>query len=300
MGLRTCRLLLDRGHQVTAIDDMRRAQEDAESTLGKWGVVLAKTDIGSYSEMKQSLAGCEAVVHLAALTSVRASFEHPLEYHDVNTTGTFNVLNASAETSVGRVIFSSSAAVYGNAAQVPISESHPTRPSSPYAVSKLAGEAYVMGFHSLCGLEAVILRYFNVYGPTNRPGYNGVVSEFAQRVLTGSPLTIAGDGRQTRDFVYVDDVAWANVLSVEAKRVDLEVLNVGSGRETSVNEVADILTELDGKPGKRTYKTLESGDPARSVADISMARRAIGFEPKFDLRKGLTLVLSHEKSRRKP
>jgi UDP-glucose 4-epimerase len=227
------------------------------------------------------------VIHLAALISVEESFEKPGLYFDVNLEGTLRIVEKMTELGVKKIIFSSTAAVYGNPVQLPITEEHPLNPMSPYASSKLCSEFAIRNLFENSGIQYVILRFFNVYGPGQDPAnpYSGVITRFAYNLLTDKPLVIYGDGRQTRDFVYIKDVVESVRLSLE-KRVS-GIFNVGTGKETCVIELAKTLSRIIGKSPNIVYSRPRRGDVRRSVADISKATRILGYQPKYSLENGL-------------
>ena len=276
IGYWTVRALLESGHEVRVVDNLSRAS--FHDKLGEMGVDLSRVDVRDLSGLRSALEECDAVLHLAALISVNESAEKPLLYHDVNATGTLNLLKASLDAGIRRVVYSSSAAVYGEPERVPIDEDHPTRPISIYGASKLSGELYCRAFHETYGLSVVVLRYFNVYGPGQSPEYAGVIAKFAERLSRGMPLVIYGDGKQTRDFIHVRDVARANLLALTSD-VEFGVYNVGSGRATSVLELAEIMQKLVGLNLEPKFESPQPGDVRHSVADVSRARRELGFCP---------------------
>jgi UDP-glucose 4-epimerase len=230
------------------------------------------------------LSGVDVVFHLAAQTSVPQSVEDPLNDASVNTMGTIAVLESCRKVRVERVVYSSSAAVYGMPIYLPVDEAHPTRPMSPYGLSKLTGERYALLYSELYGLRPVALRYFNVYGPGQPVGgsYAGVVTLFLDRVRRSLPLPIEGDGSHTRDFVHVDDVVWANLAA--ATSAASGILNIASGVPCSVDELAQII---GGEGYPREQRPPRLGDISYSVASIGAARAALGFEPGVRLGDGL-------------
>ncbi len=288
IGYWTVKALLESGHEVSVVDNLSRAR--FYDRLVKMGVDVSQVDVRDLDGLRGALEGCDAVLHLAALISVDESAEKPLLYHDVNATGTLNLLKASLDVGVKKVVYSSSAAVYGEPEKVPIDEDHPTRPISVYGASKLSGELYCRAFHKTHGLSVVILRYFNVYGPGQTPEYAGVIVRFMKRLAEGLPPEIYGDGKQTRDFVHVSDVARANVLALESG-IDLGVYNVGTGKAVSILELAELMMDIAGVKTEPVFGPPKLGDIRYSVADIGRAMRDLGYEPKVDLREGLIDLL---------
>jgi len=239
------------------------------------------------------------VFHEAAVVGVPASVDDPWRTNDVNVNGTLAVLRAAMDADVERLVMASSCVVYGEAERFPISEEEPPRPKSPYGASKLAAEAYWLTFHKTYGLKTVALRYFNVYGPRQRTGeYGGVIMTFISNVLNNRSPEIYGDGEQTRDFVHVRDVVKANILAAERENAIGEVFNIGSGIETSVNELCRLVLELTGREDLEPIcKPPREGDIRRSWADISKARAVLGYEPEVSLRDGLIELIALVRSR---
>jgi UDP-glucose 4-epimerase len=233
------------------------------------------------------MAGCERVLHLAASVGNTRSIEHPVTDSEVNVLGTLNVLEAARGLGITRVVFSSSAGIFGELKTLPIAEDHPQDPDSPYGVSKLAAEKMCLVYNKLYGMRNVCLRYFNVYGPHQRyDAYGNVIPIFANRVLRGQPLTIYGDGEQTRDFVNVQDVAAANIqaaLSPDAAGV----FNIGSGTRITINVLAQMIQEAAGAAVGVQYGPPRKGDVRHSLADIRAAQGAFGFAPAVEMADGL-------------
>lgn len=295
--------LLDEGFEVVVLDDFSAGRmENLSNCFGRDGFVLVRGDVRDGNFVRRVVEGVDVVFHLAALVSVPVSVENPVLVENVNVGGTLNVLKACVDTSVKRFVFAGSCAVYGEGCGVPRREDDVLDPISPYGVSKLAGEFYCKVFYRVYGLGTVILRYFNVYGPRQVYGpYSGVISIFINRLLEGKPPVIFGDGNQVRDFVYVGDVVEANLLAMFSKNAVGGVFNVGSGRCTSINELARLLIELMDVDVKPVYSDPRPGDIRYSCADISRARMVLGFEPRVELREGLleTIAWFKDNYRRK-
>jgi UDP-glucose 4-epimerase len=255
-------------------------------------VEVVKGSILDPKAVKRALGDADAVLHLAALTSVPESLERPLAYAEANVMGTLNVLTAAQETGARRVVLASTCAVYGRATG-PLREESPPDPLSPYAVTKLACEFFCRSAAASGGVEAVALRLFNVYGPRQSADspYASVVAKFCEAATTGTPATLFGDGSQTRDFVYVGDVAEAFELAGTAKGVAGEVINVGSGQETSIADLVRVVGEIRGKPLEIVRKPTREGEVMRSRADPWKARSLLGFQAKVSLREGLRRTL---------
>ncbi|MDD1728252.1 MAG: SDR family oxidoreductase [Methanospirillum sp.] len=250
---------------------------------------------GSITDLAILRAACESadgIFHEAAIASVQQSLQNPLRTHETNATGTLNVLLAARDAGVKKIVSASSAAVYGDNPILPKHEEMIPEPLSPYAVSKITGEYYCSVFSRLYGLKTVSLRYFNVYGPRQDPRseYSGVISKFIMQAILGKPITIYGDGEQTRDFIFIDDVVTANIHAMER---DVQgIFNIASGRETSLNKLEELVTSVSGTKVPVIYEPPRSGDIRKSLADISRARKRLGFEPEYTITKGLEHTIS--------
>jgi UDP-glucose 4-epimerase len=251
-------------------------------------VRLIKTDIKDTGATNEAFNDVDVVFHTAAQVDVVESTRAPFVDMDNNVKGTLSVCEAARRNDVSKLVYSSSAAVYGNADSFPIDEAQPIRPLSPYAVSKYCGELYMTAYHNLYGLSTLCLRYFNVYGPYQRPenAYSGVISTFFYNATRKAPLQIHGDGNQTRDFVYVRDVANANLLAASSDAVN-SVVNIGSGRETSINELAMMIKKIALSDSSIEHDAPRISDGRRSLADIRNAKRIINYEPKIRIDEGL-------------
>jgi UDP-glucose 4-epimerase len=289
IGSHLCEELVKEGHEVVIIDHLSTGRKENIEHLLKNDshATFYQETITDLEFLMKTFQGADGVFHQAAMVSVPASVMHPISNHDINITGTLNVLIAARDTGVKKVVAASSAAIYGNLPGLPKREDDPVDPLSPYALAKLTGEYYGKLFTDLYGLATASLRYFNVYGPRQDPhsDYAAVIPKFIERLSNGDPPLIFGDGEQTRDFVYVKDAVQANIKAMESDATG--VFNVASGKETSVNELASILSKLFGFAGKPEYAPERPGDVKRSVADISKAKEAFGFEPAYTLEKGL-------------
>ncbi|MGH7933628.1 MAG: NAD-dependent epimerase/dehydratase family protein [Candidatus Binataceae bacterium] len=247
------------------------------------GAEVHECDIRAGDSLQQAFAGVECVFHTAALPRVMLSIEQPVETHLVNVIGTLNVLTAARGASVRRVIFSGSSSVYGDQDTLPMTESMAPNPLNPYALQKLVAEQYTRMFHRLFGIETMTLRYFNVYGPRMaiEGAYVTVISAFMRQRLAGMPLTIHGDGTQTRDFTHVHDVVRANLAAMDCAVADGRAINVGRGRSMSVNQVAALIG------GAVVNAPRRPGDPRDTLADITQARALLGWEPTVDTGDGI-------------
>ena len=250
-------------------------------------------DIRNQRAISTAAEGCEVIFHLAAIVSVPQTIEDPLDSAAVNDTGTLLVLDAAREKKARRVIFSSSCAVYGDDRRLPKQEDMNPKPQSPYAVQKLAAEYYARVYYELYGLEAVALRYFNVYGPRQDPSspYSGVISIFMAKALHNEPAVIYGDGNQSRDFIYVQDVVRANLLAATAKGVGGQVMNIGTGRSVVIKQLWKTICALSGQNLEPEYASKRPGDIIESVAGIGSAKALLGFEPEISFEKGLESTL---------
>ncbi len=279
--------LVDRGYDVVVLDNfimgreenLRKVQDDVE---------IVRADVTDPRAVDRTLREYqpEVVIHLAAQVNVRYSMESPFVDARINALGTLNLVSLAAEHNVERFVYASSGgAVYGEPEYLPVDEEHPTRPISNYGVSKLAGEHYVRVYAERDGFEHVILRYANVYGPRQDPrGEAGVIPIFLLRAARGEPLTVFGDGEQTRDFVFVGDVARITVEAVERGE---GVYNVGTGRETSVNDIVEVVKAVTGLDVEIVYEEPRPGEVRRIYLDPSRAREELGFEPRVDLEEGI-------------
>jgi UDP-glucose 4-epimerase len=283
---------LSSDNELTIIDDLSSGRiENIERLSNRSNVRFIRGSITDLSLIMETFAGADYVFHLAALPSVPLSIHDPLRANDVNIRGTLNVLVAALDCQVKKVVFSSSCAVYGDTPSLPAREGLPLTPLSPYAVTKAAGEQYCTVFRHVYDLSPVSLRYFNVYGPRQDPKseYAAVVPKFISAALSGRQLVIFGDGRQTRDFVFVRDVVSANISAAEADASS--VFNIGSGRQTSVGELANIVLRLTGREMEPIHQPPQPGEIRHSFADISRAAE-FGYSPAHSLEEGLQKTIS--------
>jgi UDP-glucose 4-epimerase len=280
--------LLAEGWKVRVLDDFSSGREANLADVAD-AVEVLRGDVRDEALLTRAVADVEVVFHEAALASVPLSVAEPLRTHSVNVDGTLSVLEASRRAGVRRVVYAASSAAYGDGAELPKVETLPANPVSPYALQKYAGELYCALYTSLYGLEAVALRYFNIFGPRQDPKseYAAVIPRFVCAALAGDGATIFGDGEQTRDFAYVEDAVRANLLAADAERAPGAVINVATGRRTSLNELWRTIREITGTRGEARHLPPRDGDVRDSVADLSRARELLGFEPAVDLREGL-------------
>jgi UDP-glucose 4-epimerase len=283
---------LSTDNEVIIIDDLSSGRiENIQNLTKRSNVSFIQGSTTDFSLLQKALAGADYIFHQAALASVPMSIDDPLRANAVNVVGTLNVLVTARESHVKKVIFATSCAVYGDTPTLPAREEMPLNPLSPYAVTKATGEQYCSVFRHVYGLPTVCLRYFNVYGPRQDPKseYAAVVPKFITAALAGKPLTIFGDGEQTRDFVFVKDVVSANVLA--AKSHVTGPFNIGSGRQTSVIEMANLVLRLTGRDAAPLYQPPKPGEIRHSFADISRARE-FEYSPKHNLEEGIKKTIS--------
>lgn len=284
--------LAQTGQAVRGLDDL--SSGDPAALLPQ--VAFTRGDVNDRPRLWSLLQGVECVYHLAARVSVAESVLYPREYNAVNVGGTVSLMEAMRDVGVKRVVFVSSGAVYGEQPEQPLREDMVPDPRSPYAVSKLAAEYYVRTIGALWGIETVALRVFNAYGP-GQPlpaSHAPVVPRLVRQALTGGSLVVHGDGRQTRDYVYVDDVVEALGAAATAQAVDRLVINVGSGHEVSVRELVAGLQHAVGRPLEVLFSSSEGGGVSRMRADLTLAAAKLGFRPKVSLAEGLRLTLERD------
>jgi UDP-glucose 4-epimerase len=287
--------LLSDGHTVRVLDDFSSGRrENLAFAKPHAALEVVEGDIRDARAVQSAVAGIEGVFHEAALVSVPRSVEAPELSCDINAHGTARVFDAARRGGVRRIVFASSSAVYGDTATLPVSEREPARPLSPYGLDKLYTEQLAALYHALYGLEAVPLRYFNVFGPRQDPSspYSGVISIFVTRLLHGAPITIHGDGEQTRDFVYVADVVEANMKAMFGPYRGPGPLNVAGGGRISLNVLAAILGEIVGVAPAITHAAARAGDIRHSEADITAIRAALGYAPRWTIRAGLQALVA--------
>lgn len=293
IGSTVVRALLARGERVAVIDNLLTGfARNLDEVRDR--IEFHEVDIRNYGAIAPVIAGADTVVHLAAIPSVPRSIADPAPSHEVNVDGTFHVLRAAAEGKVRRVVYAASSSAYGDTDVLPKTETMLPRPKSPYAVQKLLGEYYASVFHSCFGLETVSLRFFNVYGPRQDPGsaYSGVLSIFMKCLLERRAPTIFGDGEQTRDFTYVEDVAVLVLKAAAAPNAAGNMYNAGNGGRYSLNRIWKLLQEIEGVSIPAAYGPPRAGDVRDSQADTAAAVRELGHAPRFSIEEGLRLTLA--------
>jgi UDP-glucose 4-epimerase len=285
IGSNLVRALLDRGDDVIVIDDLSTGRREHLPESPQ--LTLIEADLATAPDLASVVARCELVFHLAAQVGTTPSIDDPVLDAGANVLGTVRLLDACRGSRVRKIVCSSSAATFGESEGTPIGEDHPQAPTSFYGLSKLAAERYAVLAASLLDLPTVSLRYFNVYGLPMAPSeYAGVITAFLDRLRLGQPLVIYGDGMQTRDFVHVRDVVAANLAAATAGTPG-SVYNIGTGVATTVLALAELMSQLAGLAPRLEFQPARAGDVRDSVAAIDLARRALGYEPQYDLRRGL-------------
>ncbi len=294
IGSHIVRGLLASGHEVRVIDNLSTGRlANLDEVIEE--IELYELDIRDADGLRAPLVGCDAVIHLAALPSVPRSIADPSASHETNATGTLNVLRAARDAEVGRVVSASSSSIYGAAQGLPKREGMRPLPISPYAVSKLAAESYCQSFYEVYGLETVALRYFNVFGPRQDPNseYAAVIPKFIRAFRLGEAPVIFGDGQQSRDFTYVDNVVAANLAALSTAGIGGRVYNIACGAGITLNEIAARLREALAADVEPTHGPDRVGDVRHSLADISAARTDLGYEPEVGLEDGIRRTVAH-------
>ncbi len=296
IGSHLVRALVELGAEVSVIDDLSSGSRENLEGAGEAARFVAGSILDA-AALLDAVEGAWLIFHEAALTSVPASVERPAPFHETNATGTLSVLEAARRLAAApRVIYASSSSAYGDAEEFPSKETLPLRPMSPYAASKCAGELLVGAYARCYGLQGISLRYFNVFGPRQRPDspYAAVIPRFAEAMLRGEPPTVYGDGRQTRDFTYVTDVVRANLLAgAAAGPLSGQVVNVACGRSVSVLELIEEMAAILGVKPRHRLAPPRAGDVLHSRADIAVARSLLGYEPQVGLEEGLRRTIEH-------
>jgi UDP-glucose 4-epimerase len=288
IGSNVVRALLARGDDVRVLDNFSTGSRANLAGLES-DVQLVEGDLRSYERVHAAVRGAEVVFHQGALPSVPRSVQDPLTTTAVNVEGTLNVLLAARDEGVRRIVNASSSSVYGNSGTLPRLETQAPDPISPYAVAKLAAERFCTSFTRVYGMEIVSLRYFNVFGPRQDPTsqYAAVVPRFIRAIAAGEPVTIYGDGEQSRDFTFVDNVVAANLLAADAPGIGGEILNVATGSSVTVNALADDIAAMLGRPVEKHYEPAREADVRASWADVGEAERLLGYAPTVQFADGL-------------
>lgn len=288
IGSNIAEKLLRDQYKVTVIDNLSTGRyKNISHPMNNKNFRFIEGSILDENILQDAFKDAEYILHQAAIPSVQRSIDNPIASNDANITGTLKVLNAAKNASIKKVVIASSSSVYGDTPTLPKKETMVPNPQSPYAVSKLSCEHYCKVFYDLFGLETISLRYFNVFGPHQDPhsDYAAVIPKFISAIASGKPLTIFGDGTQTRDFTYVQNVVNANILAMKSKATG--IYNVACGNRMALNELATILMSLIGKRVEINYTSPRAGDIKHSLADISLAKQNFGYVPEFDIKHGL-------------
>jgi nucleoside-diphosphate-sugar epimerase len=293
IGSHLVEFLVTSGHEVVVLDNFLTGHIQ---NIAPWidSVEVVEGSITNLRTCATAFKGADFVLHEAAVPSVPRSVRDPVSTHDANVTGTLNVLLAAYDAGVKRVVYAASSSAYGNTAVLPKHEQMVPQPLSPYAASKVAGEAYLRAFHDTYGLETVALRYFNVFGPRQDPNsqYSAAIPKFISAALLGNPPAIYGGGEQTRDFTYVTNVVHANMLACEAPpEASGQVFNVGCGERITVNRLWECIRELTGAMVEAEYQPARAGDVRDSLASLDKIKRVLGYEPLVGLDEGLKLTV---------
>lgn len=288
IGSNTVDELISRGHSVVVVDDLSSGKEENLAEV-RSKITFIKGSITDLEIVRKAMMEADCVLHLAARTSVPRSVKDPIETNRINVDGTLNVLVAARDAKVKRVVFAASSSAYGETRTLPKSEDMRPEPISPYGVTKFVGELYAQTFGRVYGLENVSLRYFNVFGPRQDPNspYSGVLSRFCTAFLDDTQPVVFGDGEQSRDFTYIENVVQANLLACEAPAASGKIVNVGTGSRFTLNETLALLRKISGKSLEIKYDPPREGDIRDSQADISFARQILGYEPTVDFEEGL-------------
>ena len=301
IGSNLTEALLQRGHFVRVLDDFSTGKRENLAFERTYpSLEVAEGDIRDREVCKRGMEGIDYVFHQAALPSVQRSVEDPFLSNSVNAGGTLNVLLAAREARVKRLMYAASSSFYGDTPTLPKKETMPPNPQSPYALQKSIGEGYCRLFSRLYGLETVSLRYFNIFGPKQDPNslYSAVIPRFIGALAAGRPPTVYGDGEQSRDFTYVQNVVEANLLAMEAKCLKGEAVNIACGDRISLNQLLTVLKEILGVGIDAVYQEPRKGDVKHSLADIRKAKRILKYVPKVAIREGLEKTVEYFRKRK--
>ncbi|WP_179134510.1 SDR family oxidoreductase [Oceanobacillus timonensis] len=293
IGSNIVRKLIERGENVKVLDNFHTGNKENIHELMNH-IHVIEGDFTNNQTVKEAVKDVDIIFHQGAIPSVPKSIIDPVKTNHANVNGTLQLLHAAVEANVNRFIYAASSSAYGFNETLPKRENMPGRPMSPYAVSKYTGEHYCKVFHHLYGLETISLRYFNVFGPRQDPysEYAAVIPAFIASILNDQSPLIYGDGTQSRDFTYIDNVVLANLLAAEAPKLQGEVINIGSGSRTDLNELVKYINTILGKNIPPTYMAERQGDVKHSLADIQLAEKLIGYRPSVSFHDGLTSTVN--------
>jgi nucleoside-diphosphate-sugar epimerase len=293
IGSNICRKLVSEGCFVRVLDNLLTGKKtNLNDIIDK--IEFIEADMGDEKVARKAMTDIDVVLHQGALPSVPKSLDDPAATHRHCVDATFTLLLAARDAGIKRFVYAASSSAYGDAPALPKVETMPVNPLSPYAAAKLVGEYYCSVFYKVFGLETISLRYFNVFGPYQDPTsqYAAAIPAFVTAILKGEPPTVFGDGRQTRDFTYIDNVVEANLLAAKAKSTTGEVINIACGQAVTVNETIDVINELAGKDIKPIYDKPRLGDIEHSLADITLAKKLIGYRPAIQFPEGLKKAIN--------
>jgi UDP-glucose 4-epimerase len=295
IGSHLAKKLLDLKNEVIIFDnldsfyskELKRKNLESISQSNDYEFILG--DIRDYPALCAALEDVEIIIHEAAQPGIRASLENPMKTQEVNISGTLNVLRAAVTKNVNRVVIASSSSVYGDANDLPYKEDNYPQPLSPYGVSKLAGDHYAKVFNEVYGLSTVSLRYFSVYGPRIRPDL--VLPIFTNALVNNKKVTIFGDGKQSRDFTYIDDIVQATFLAMTKKNIDGEIFNIASGERVTINKLYTLIGELVDKKSTPIHEKEKKGEVRHTHANINKARKHLGYKPRYNIQQGLKIFI---------
>ncbi|MGQ9777601.1 MAG: SDR family oxidoreductase [Thermodesulfobacteriota bacterium] len=296
IGSNLTETLLKLGHEVRVLDNFSTGKRENLIFDDVYPFLeIVEGDICNLSDCKRAVRGIEYLFHQAALPSVQRSVDDPLTTHSVNAAGTLNLLIASRDEGVRRFIYASSSSIYGDTPSLPKKESMPPTPLSPYALQKYIGEEFCRLFYQLYGFETISLRYFNIFGPKQDPQsiYSAVIPKFIHALLHEESPVIYGDGEQSRDFTYIENVVHANLLAMDMEHASGEVVNIGCGKQTSLNQLLSLLTDIMGINIPPRHEEPRKGDVRHSLADITRAKEILNYEPQVGIEEGLRRTVKH-------
>lgn len=290
IGSNLTEALLKKGHSVRVLDNFSTGRKENLRFQEVFPTLeILEGDIRDLTLCQRAMKDAEVVFHQAALPSVQRSVEDPLDSNAVNSQGTLNILLSARDAGVKRVIYASSSSIYGDTPTLPKLEEMPANPLSPYALQKYIGEQYCRLFYQLYGLETVSFRYFNIFGPKQDPAsvYSAVIPRFIDALLKGHPPLIFGDGEQSRDFTYIDNVVQANLLAMSAEHLQGEAINIACGKRVSLNQLLNILKEIVGSKVSPVHEEARKGDVKHSLADINKGKKILNYDPQVGIEMGL-------------
>ena len=292
IGSNICRKLVSQGCFVRVIDNLITGKKENLTAVID-NIEFIEADMGDADIARNAMEGIDVVLHQGALASVPRSVDDPAATHRHCVDATFTLLLTARDAGIKRFVYAASSSAYGDSPTLPKVETMPDRPLSPYAVAKLVGEHYCSVFYKVFGLETISLRYFNVFGPQQDPTsqYAAAIPAFVTAILKDQPPTIYGDGEQSRDFTYIDNVVEANLLAAKAEKTTGQTVNIACGQAVTVNQIIGMINDIVGKSVKPNYTEPRAGDVKHSLADISLAEKSIGYQPTISFKDGLELAI---------